>query len=263
MVRSNQPDNSVTIFLRLPAPWSSPGELADALVAAESDFRFDDAQENAPPKLVHQHSGWSCECLASPHDDEIVELFAQGERRLSYKELKEIDSHAAKVHLVGPGGSIDTARAMMDAATAILDAGAFGVFVDNSGVTHGKRDWLKLAGDKQPGGLYWAYVMTTADRETRTVFSTGMHCLGLRDAELPDAPGEEEGFFLLHNFLGFTYQSGVELKDGDHCGDERTAMLRVRHRPCTRVPAGSPFHNPYGVWRLEILDENEMESEKG
>ena len=33
-------------------------------------------------------------------------------------------------------------------------------------------------------------------------------------------------------------------------------MFRARALPFTRVPPGSPFHNPYGIWRLEPMQED-------
>ena len=172
--------------------------------------------------------------------------------------MSKIASHAVKVHVSGPGGSADAARAVMDAATALVRAGGYGVMVDNSGNAHGVDDWLALAGDTQPGGLYWAYVSVTGARDE--FFSAGMHCLGFRDAEILDperlgAPDRNAVGFLLHNFLGYVYQSGIPVIDGDALGDEESAMFCARAHPCTRFRAGSPSHNPYGVWRLEPIED--------
>src|SRR5207248_3070114 len=138
----------------------------------------------------------------------------------SEKEVAAIAAHKVKVHVCGPGGSVKNARARMDVATAIVRAGGTGVMMDNYGNTHSAKDWLKLAGDTQPGGLYWAYVAVTAEPEE--IWSCGMQCLGFRDVSLPDPPEDRElGGFLVHNFLGYVYQSGVEIKDGDPLGDEK------------------------------------------
>jgi hypothetical protein len=117
------------------------------------------------------------------------------------------------------------------------------------------KDWLALAADGQPNGLHWAYVNAAGgDRE---VWSVGMHCLGFRDAEIAEAPDREFAGFLLHNFLGYTYQSGVPVLDGDPLGDEQSALYRARASPCTRFAPGTPFYNPYGVWRLEAIGEGD------
>jgi hypothetical protein len=56
---------------------------------------------------------------------------------------------------------------------------------------------------------------------------------------------------MLHEFLGYSYQSGVAIVDGDPIGGPDGPDFIVRHVECTRFPEGSEWHNPYGVWRLE------------
>jgi hypothetical protein len=239
-------DTVPTLELRIPGPWTQPADLYAALKNHSTSYELG---ENG---LVHVTTGRSFRCGASPPDADIAGIFA-GSGRLSRKEIDAIAAHKVKVHLSAPGGSVEAAREMMNAATALIHAGGAGVMVDNSALTHGKTDWLKLAADKEPGGLYWAYVALTNDDDM--IWSCGMHCLGLRDAELPDPPGREEGAFIVHNFLGYTYQSGVTVLDGEALGDENGPMFRVRHLPHTRFKPGTPFHNSYGVWRLEASNE--------
>jgi hypothetical protein len=133
--------------------------------------------------------------------------------------------------------------------------------VENSGNCHGPDDFLKLAGDARPGGLYWVFVTLTASREENAVWSTGMHCLGLHDCEVPDPPDDQRLVaFLIHNFLGYTYQSGLIIHDGDVLGGDVPGMpsFRAVHKDDTHAPPGSPMHNPFGLWRLEPLTEEMM-----
>lgn len=250
-------DTVPRIDLRVPGPWTSAQHLYDALTRAKTGYAPGDGV------LVHVDSGRRFELSMSDPDGDIADVFAGG-RRISRKEVQMIRAHKVKLHVSTPGGSVDAARAVMDAAAALLRAGGYGVMVDNSGATHPPRDWLDLARDPDdPGGVYWAYVAVTAD--DAEAYSAGMHCLGFRDAEMPvpsaadagpaigtDGPSlREAAGFLLHNFLGYTLQSGVPVLDGDRLGDEETSMFRALAHPCTRFPPGTPFFNPYGVWRLE------------
>jgi hypothetical protein len=82
-----------------------------------------------------------------------------------------------------------------------------------------------------------------------------MHCLGYRDAEVFGIPDRQAAGFLLHNFLGYSYQSGNMIIDGDPVGSEFGVLFRARAHPFTRVPPGTAFHNPYGVWRLEPVEQ--------
>ena len=101
------------IELRIPGPWPTFEDFAADFAAAVTDF---DLQDDL---LVKKGSVWSCHFGASPHDDQIAGLFA-ADGRLSESELTEIASHACKVHLVGRGGSVTAAQAMMEAATAVM-----------------------------------------------------------------------------------------------------------------------------------------------
>jgi hypothetical protein len=246
-------DGVPRIDLRIPGPWISPDELADALEEAGTGY-----EPGGDGTLVHAASGASFALSASEPDDQIADVFAGG-GRISPAEVRRVRSHKVKVHLSTPGGSVDAARAAMNAVAALLRAGGHGVMVDNSGVTHAPRDWLDLARDPDdPGGLYWAYVAVTADDDE--AYSTGMHCLGFRDAEVPldaTAGDRQAAGLLLHNFLGYTLQSGMRVLDGDPIGDEHATLFRARVRPCTRFPAGTPFFNAYGVWRLEPAEGEE------
>jgi hypothetical protein len=234
--------------LRVTGAWQSPAELSEKFEDGKLGYRL---EEN---ELVHITTGARFDLGTSPHDDDIAEIF-DGTGRLSEAEIDAIAQHTVKIHVSGPGGSLDNARATMQAVAALVHAGGSGVFIDNSGNAHGRDDWLKLAGDPQPGGAYWAFVAVTASEEE--VFSVGMHCLGFRDAEMPDPPGREQGGFMIHNFLGYTYQSGNEMHDGDPIGDPAGPTHRVRALACTRFPADTPCHNPYGIWRLEWMDDEE------
>jgi hypothetical protein len=243
---SDSLDTVPRIQIRVPGPWTEPAELHAALTSHSTGY---DLTENG---LVDLATGRHFRCSATPPDTDIAGIFA-GSGRLSPREIDAIAAHNVKVHLSAPGGSVEAAREMLKAATALINAGGTGVMIDNAAITHGKADWLKLAADKQAGGLYWTFVALTHDDEM--VWSCGMHCLGLRDAELPDPPGRQEGAFIVHNFLGYTYQSGITVLDGEALGDENGPMFHVRHMPHTRFKPGAPFHNPYGVWRLEAATE--------
>ena len=239
-------DSPPLIALRLPGPWDSMHALSEALQACDAAYRVDGTE------LVHRLLGCRVSWAVSEHDVGITERFA-GTGSLSHEEVQRVASHRVKVHLCGPGGSIETARVMVDAATCLIRAGGAGVMVDNSGLTHSPQDWLDLSGDPDAGGLYWAFVAAAFDGDEAIAYSSGMHCLGLRDAELAthDIPDRQIAGFLLHNFLGYTYQSGRTVIDGDTLDDESGACFRARHIACTRFASGTPCFNPYGVWRLE------------
>ena len=139
-------DTVPEIQLRIPGPWASQQQFMDAVTRANTGYEFGEGG------LVDPRSGRRFTIGASDPDDQIAGLFAHT-GRLPKQEVKKIAAHRVKVHLHGPGGSVDAAKAMMAAAAALIKAGGYGVFVDNSGNAHGRDDWLALAGDRQAGGF--------------------------------------------------------------------------------------------------------------
>ncbi|HET6250813.1 MAG TPA: hypothetical protein VFE47_24195 [Tepidisphaeraceae bacterium] len=235
------------IQLRVPGLWKGPEEFSAALLATKTGWRVESGEA-----LVNDASGQRVTFGASDHDDQLGDIFRGGHSdRLSDEELDLVDRHTVKIHIHSPGGSPEAARVAVEAAAAVVRAGGVGVFVDNSGLCHGPGDFLKLAGDPDAGGLYWAFVILTASRTE--MFSAGMHCLGFRDCRLPDPPPDRQAAaFVIHNFLGYIYQSGAIVTDGDALDGPDGPLFRAFHEPSTKFP-GSAMHNPYGVWRLELV----------
>jgi hypothetical protein len=248
---NEQLDALPRVDLRIPGPWQSHEAFLNAVARKAPAYSFEGE------RLIHTPTGRRFQWSATPHDDDLAGVFAGGGGgRISKKDVQRIAAHVAKVHVSGPGGSVEAMRELMQVAGAIVRAGGLGVMVDNSGATHTPSDWIKLAEDEDPiGGCYWASVSVTAPRGGGEAFSVGMHCLGLRDVELEFPPGVDRRQIgmMLHEFNGYALQSGAVLLDGDPIGDENGPQFRVRAMPCTRVPPESPFFNPYGVWRLEAM----------
>ncbi len=264
----SEQDRVPRITLRIPGPWKSLEQLQSALAKANTGCLIRQSEIDAAPAgasagdsageicLLHQRSGRRFELSVTERDDQIAQLFA-GTGRMKSHELRALEKHQVKIFLTGAGGSHEAARTFLAIGKSFIKAGALGVMVDNSGNCHGPRDWLDLAGDKLMGGMYWAFVSVTASDED--VFSAGMHCLGFRDAELLDPTDPQVDGMKLHEFLGYTYQSGVAITDGDPIGSPHGPEFTLQHVECTRFPKDSPWHNPYGVWRLKKFEDDAMD----
>jgi len=249
---ASRQDTVPRIVLRIPGPWKSMEQLQAALVKAGGGYSVPDVDADEAAYLLHQPSGQRFALSVMERDDDIVELFADS-GRASPAEVRALRNHQVKVFISGPGGSLEAARTFLAIGAAFIRAGALAIMVDNCGNCHSPRDWLSLAGDKKMGGMYWAFVSVTAGKNE--VFSAGMHCLGFRDAELPNPADPQALGMMLHEFLGYTYQSGANILDGDPIGGPEGPEFILHHVECTRYPKDSPWHNPYGVWRLEKFEE--------
>jgi hypothetical protein len=246
--RSDQ-DCLPEITLRIPGPWESPDQLKAAMAETRGEFALLSDGADSEMYVLHKPSKRRFRLGVDAADDELAELFFDSPRGVHPSEVDAIQNHKVELFISGPGGSIEAARAFLAVGKAFIEAGAAGVMVDNSGNCHGPRDWLDLANDKAMGGMYWAFVSVTATESE--VFSAGMHCLGFRDAELPAPVDRQASGMMMHEFLGYTYQSGVAIVDGDPIGGPDGPEFFLPHIECTRIAKDTPWHNPFGVWRLE------------
>ena len=118
--------------------------------------------------------------------------------------------------------------------------------------TPGVPGWLD--DPAHPAGLYWAYVNLVRGPEQRN-YSCGMHTFGLRDAITDMVHDPEPLAGLVHNFLGLTFATRRPINDGDEFSDEESRIAyRVRGEPCATYPPKHMQHNPYGLWRIELVE---------
>ena len=181
-------------------------------------------------------------------DDQFAQIFRSSCRQpATADELATVDGYRVNVLLSGPGGSMQAARTMMQAAAAIVRAGGAGVFIDNSGLAHGGQHWLEMTEDGGPDALSFAFVAIV--RGQADVWTMGMHVLGLRDVAMKRADAESDGFGIIEVIC---YLSGGEkpVEDGHLLADLNGPRFQAFTEDRTEVPVGSPMHNPFGRLRL-------------
>jgi hypothetical protein len=247
-------DEFPLIRVRVPGRWRGWSDLAGRL---SSGYRA----EMEDGGCLYTPDGMRLPLSLMPKDGEFVEIFASGcSREPSDADKYGIERYRHNAYLIMPGGSFERAAAALRYTVVLLDAGGHGVFVDNSGIAHGSDDWRDLARDSGPdgGGPFWAFVVSTGmDGELLT---TGMHCMGFRDAVMPRTGDDRADDFQIRNFLSYAYRSGAVIEEGHVVAANLAAspedpvqavpMFNVHLEEDTLVAAGHPMHNPYGRYRL-------------
>ena len=228
-----------SIILGIPGMWKDRSDFLSAVIK-NSDFIF------AGNVLYHPPSRRGISTEISKPDPRLQRAFqiASG-NRIPDEELRAIDLHTMTPYLIGPGGSFENAKFMVQAAAAVLKAGGLGVKVESAGIAHSRARWLEL--ENQELFIYGLDAFVVFCHGT-TTYSCGMHNLGFRDAVFPSFV--EDSVEMLRLFLRYSITPAKPLSD------RNTVTLgqfkyRMHTRPCTTFAADSPFHNPYGVWSLE------------
>lgn len=229
---------SITIALRIPGRWAHPQELIQQLPAG---CRLTGESLILPDAIP-------VACGAMRADDQFAGIFRSSCRQsLTEEEFAAIDGYSANVLLSGPGGSMPAARTMMQAAAAIVRAGGLGVFIDNSTLAHGGRQWLDLAEDGSPEALSFAFVALIGG-QTDT-WTMGMHVLGLRDVVMKRADLEAGGLDII-DVIRYLCEAEKPVEDGHLLADLNGLRFQAFTEPAPERLAGSPLYNPFGRLRL-------------
>jgi hypothetical protein len=232
------------IAMRIPGRWSHPRELIEAMP--------DDCRLTAT-SLVLPGSA-SVEIGFMEADDQFANIFRSSCRQPpTDDELATVDAYTVNVLLSGAGGSLDAARTMMQAAAAIVRAGAAGVFIDNCLLAHGGQNWLEMAEDGGPDALSFGY--TGIVRGESEVYTMGMHALGLRDIVMKRADVEEGGFDIVE-VIRYVAASEKPIDDGHIIADLSGPRFRAFTQEGAAERQGSPLHNPFG--RLKLVSVSDI-----
>ncbi len=239
----NEPAVPVEVALRIPGTWSHPQELIRGL---PSGFRCT-AEGLVLPDAARVELG------AMGADDKFAAIFRSSCRSpATDDELAAVDGYTVNVLLRGPGGSMQAARTMMQAAAAVVRAGGAGVFIDNSALAHGGRKWLELTADGGPDAVSFAFV--TIVRGQTDVWTMGMHVLGLRDVVMKRAEVESGGFDIIE-VVRYLSRGDNPVEDGHLLGDLEGPRFHALAEDGPKAPPGSPLHNPFGRLRLVSMKD--------
>src|SRR5262249_31963638 len=187
-------------------------------------------------------------------DDQLAQIFRSSCRRpASEEELATVDGYAVNVCSSGPGGSMQAARTMMRAGAALVRAGGGGVFIDNSGLAHGGRDWVELTEDGGTDALSFAFVSIVSGREA--VWTMGMHVLGLRDVVMKRADADA-GDFGIVEVIRYLCRGEKPMEDGHVLADLNGPRFQAFAQGSVETSVGSPMRNPFG--RLKLVSMRDV-----
>lgn len=233
------PNAPITIALRIPGKWSHPKELIERLPAG---CRLTGEALILPDKT-------EIEFGAGAADDQFAEIFRTSCRQEpTAEELATVDSYSVNAFLSGPGGSLQSARTMMQAAAAMIRAGGAGVFIDNSGLAHGGQNWLRMTDDGSPDALSFAFVAIVSGQTD--VWTMGMHVLGLRDIVMKRVDADR---FDIIEVIRYLSRSEKPIEEGHVIADLEGPQFRASAEDSPAELVGIPMQNPFGRLKLVSL----------
>jgi hypothetical protein len=241
MFMMREPATPITVALRIPGTWSHPKELIQRL---PEGYRL-------TAELLILPDATPIDFGAAAADNQFAQIFRSSCRQPATEdELATVENYTVNVFLSGPGGSLQAARTMMQSGAAIVRAGGAGVFIDNSALAHGGRDWLEMTGDGGPDALSFAFVGIVRGRTD--VWTMGMHVLGLRDVVMKRTDIEASGMDIVE-VIRYLARGEKPIDDGHVLADLKGPRFKAVAEGGTEGLSGSPMHNPFGRLRLMSL----------
>ncbi len=228
----------VSIALRIPGNWPHPQELVKRL---PSPFRFTKDSLVLP-------DGTAVELGMLQPDNQFAGFFRSSCRQpATDQELAIVDSYKVNITLFGPGGSLESARTMMKAASAIVRAGGAGVFIDNCALSHGGENWLAMTEDGGPDALSFAFVGIV--RGKTEVWTMGMHSLGFREILMTRVDADK---FDIIEMIRYVCTGTKPIHDGDLIVDLNGPRFHAYLMDSldNEKMKSTPMHNPFGRIRL-------------
>jgi len=240
----------VKTIVGVPGPWADSSELVAAVArGCRGRYLYAGGLLADPERRVQ------AEVDLYERDARLRRAFqaAGAYSELGPGDLDAIDGHTTCAYLVDDGGgSLEAAGRMLRLASALLDAGGHAVKVESAGKVHSAGEW-RVLDPASPLDLFKAFAILVGGAETG-YYSCGMHNLGRPDAALPPGPDPVAAGRLLDGFLLYLLLEEPTLEDGQTFGLSADGPgYRVQLDPCVQFEPDDPFHNPFGVWRLDPI----------
>lgn len=233
-----------TIVVGIPGQWADRSAILESIARHSGGYLF------AGMVLMHVETKWSCSLEIYENDPDLLRAFEiAGAGRFSAAQLDEIDNHTFTLYLSCDGGSLESARALMNAATALLNCGGSGVKIESAGIAHTPERWKELDASKLPVALMHAFVTYVGGDSV--FYSCGMQNIGFRDAVVNAEISPNDAANLLFTLNAYIALENATIGDAETFSVDATSPgYRVSKKPCVMFATDDLFHNPYGIHDL-------------
>jgi len=241
-----------SLFLLVPGPWQTLGELTQALavrgVAANADEDDPIQAGQVRARLVE--------------DDDLARAFSWGRCGALDAKLVSRIGRCNRAALVEVGCRLrESAAEVARIGRALRDVGGLAVRMEASGGASAWERWLECLESGTPARIYESAVVLV-EGEGGALFSCGMHTFDLPDAEL-SMPDASEAIAWLDAFCIYQLAESPALASGHTFRPSADAERRVLERwPDHRHDPGDGRYNPFGLWQLRTPDSARLKATK-
>lgn len=238
------------LVIAIPGPWKDRAEFLSCLVATTKGELMFVGNILANPKAKDHIAVELYE--ADSHMQEAFEYAGQG--KLKQSTIKSIAEHKMTAYLRFPLSVSGEQARMRMFTSAIRKIGGIAVKIESSGTAHEWEVWDEILDSTNPFDLYHGFVTLIGGEGS--YYSCGMHHFGMPESQVPRSLEIQEAADLLNRFNYYRMVENPELKDGHTFSlpDEHPGY-RLRLLSDPRHDSENLFHNPYGVWDMEPVEQ--------
>lgn len=177
------------------------------------------------------------------HVDGLVDIFKE-HQDISAEAAAAIDAHKSLLFLLGEAKSIEDVNQVNMAALKLFNAGALGVYMQQSGAAWSVDGFRDEVGDGEYPMDPWINFVENGD----LLYTLGLACFGLPDLSiLASAENAQEALLLAADAL---FGDGIPAKSGSEVDLDEGEVYVLRQETKIPFPKDSPEFNKQGVLRL-------------
>jgi hypothetical protein len=170
--------------------------------------------------------------------------------------LEEIADHKYVIYISGETESLEGAEQIARAGMAVLNTGGIALKIESAGKAFSKAMWLEFMTDFEPERhLYDMFVLDSIIDTDGTVFSCGMHNLGLKDSIVSNEEFEDAmGLIRIFGYYQIVDKPDIKNNQTFQPSPE-SPLFRITNELHPPYANNEVFHNPFGMWRLAKIDQ--------
>ena len=173
--------------------------------------------------------------------------------RVTYLEdsvLAEIEEHTSVIYISGITGDFDKAKKLAQTVRTLANKKGIAIKVESTGKAFSKEKWNECLSDGDDAAIYELFVLDSLLAPDNSVYSCGMHNLGLKDVII-SGKDFEEGHRIIRTFNYYQVIDKPEIKVNQTFQTDvlspRYLIIEEQHQ----INEGQElFENPFGMWRL-------------
>jgi len=236
----NKKKSIVETTLRIPGAWAGFDEIVSRI---PKGFSICDDGMVMP-------DGQVIEIFPMKPDKDFPGVFESACRKpATAEELSTLKRYTVNLGLIGPGGSLEAAKTMLQAGAAIIQTGGAGVFIDNSMVAHGASLWNEMAAMNDIEAISFAFVGII--RRKTDLHTMGMNVLGKPDIVMSRSDFDENNDSMIE-MIRYVCSSKKVIGDGHIIANEFGPQFQTKLIETDDAPVGSYLHNPSG--RIQLIN---------